>query len=116
MCVCFYGNLAGVAESLFENVVVRIQPEADSGRDKYDFKSLFFDIQFLDKILSPIFGINKIRVEVQGSLELPLGGRTNEVDNPPFSIDMRKTISLDFDEKIQFNVGGNLGGPDLYFH
>ncbi len=29
----FYGNLAGSAESPFENVVVRIQPEADSGRE-----------------------------------------------------------------------------------
>ena len=34
--------------------------------NKYDFKSLVSDIQFLDKILSPIFGINKIRIEVQG--------------------------------------------------
>lgn len=43
------------------------------GGSKYDFKSLFFDIQFLDKILSPIFGINKIRVEVQG--RAALGGQ-----------------------------------------
>ena len=50
--------------------------------NKYDFKSLVSDIQFLDKILSPIFGINKIRIEVQGSAELTLGVKTNKVDNP----------------------------------
>lgn len=77
--------------------------------NKYDFKSLVSDIQFLDKILSPIFGINKIRIEVQGSAELTLGVKTNKVDNPTLPIDMRKTTSLDFDEKIQFNIGGNIG-------
>ena len=77
--------------------------------NKYDFKSLVSDIQFLDKILSPIFGINKIRIEVQGSVELTLGVKTNKVDNPTLPIDMRKTTSLDFDEKIQFNIGGNIG-------
>ncbi len=53
--------------------------------NKYDFKSLVSDIQFLDKILSPIFGINKIRIEVQGSAELTLGVKTNKVDNPTFA-------------------------------
>ena len=77
--------------------------------NKYGFKSLVSDIQFLDKILSPIFGINKIRIEVQGSVELTLGVKTNKVDNPTLPIDMRKTTSLDFDEKIQFNIGGNIG-------
>ena len=56
--------------------------------------SLVSDLQFLDKILSPIFGINKIRIEVQGSAELPLGVKTNKVDNPTLPIDMRKTTSL----------------------
>lgn len=75
---------------------------------KYDFKNLVSEIQFLDKLLSPIFGRNKIKINVQGSVELTLGVKTNKVDNPTLPIDMRKTTSLDFDEKIQFNIGGNI--------
>ncbi|MEG2278218.1 MAG: cell surface protein SprA, partial [Odoribacter sp.] len=76
---------------------------------KYDFKSLVSEIQFLDKLLSPIFGKNKIKINVQGSVELTLGVKTNKIDNPTLPIDMRKTTTLDFDEKIQFNIGGNIG-------
>lgn len=77
--------------------------------NKYDFKSLVSDIQFLDKLLSPIFGKNKIKLNVQGSMELTLGVKTNKIDNPTLPVDMRKTTHLDFDEKIQFNIGGNIG-------
>lgn len=77
--------------------------------NKYDFKNLVSQIQFLDKILSPIFGKDKIKINVQGSVELTLGVKTNKVDNPTLPIDLRKTTTLDFDEKIQFNIGGNIG-------
>ena len=40
--------------------------------NKTDFKDLVSQIQFLDKILSPIFGINKVKLNVQGSVELTL--------------------------------------------
>ncbi len=76
---------------------------------KYDFKNLVSQIQFLDKILSPIFGLNKVKINVQGSVELTLGVKTNKIDNPTLPVDLRKTTSLDFDEKIQFNVNGNIG-------
>lgn len=77
--------------------------------NKYDFKNLVNQIQFLDKILSPIFGLNKIKINVQGSVELTLGVKTNKVDNPTLPINLRKTTTLDFDEKIQFNINGNIG-------
>lgn len=77
--------------------------------NKYDFKSLVSEIQFLDKILSPIFGKNKIKINVQGTVELTLGVKTNKIDNPTMPIDMRKTTTLDFDEKIQFNINGSIG-------
>ena len=77
--------------------------------NKTDFKDLVSQIQFLDKILSPIFGINKVKLNVQGSVELTLGVKTNKVDNPTLPIDLRKTTTFDFDEKIQFNVNGNIG-------
>lgn len=77
--------------------------------NKTDFKDLVSQLQFLDKILSPIFGANKVKINVQGSVELTLGLKTNKVDNPTLPIDLRKTTTFDFDEKIQFNVNGNIG-------
>ncbi len=77
--------------------------------NKTDFKDLVSQIQFLDKILSPIFGVNKVKLNVQGSVELTLGLKTNKVDNPTLPIDLRKTTTFDFDEKIQFNVNGSIG-------
>ena len=77
--------------------------------NKYDFKNLVSEIQFLDRLLSPIFGRNKVNINVQGSVELMLGVKTNKIDNPTLPIDMRKTTTLDFDEKIQFNINGNIG-------
>lgn len=77
--------------------------------NKYDFKSLVSEIQFLDKLLNPIFGKDKIKINVQGSVDLTLGVKTNKIDNPTLPIDMRKTTTLDFDEKIQFNINGSIG-------
>lgn len=76
---------------------------------KYDFKNLISEIQFLDKILSPIFGKDRVKLSVQGSVELTLGVKTNKVDNPTLPVDLRKTTTLDFDEKIQFGINGNIG-------
>lgn len=76
---------------------------------KYDFKSLVSDIQFLDKLLNPILGKNKIKLNVQGSVELMLGVKINKIDNPTLPVNMRKTASLDFDEKMQFNINGTIG-------
>lgn len=77
--------------------------------DKYDFKSLVSEIQFLDKLLSPIFGKDHIKLSVQGSVELTLGVKTNKIDNPTLPVDLRKTTTLDFDEKIQFGINGSIG-------
>lgn len=77
--------------------------------NKTDFKELVSRLQFLDKILNPIFGVNKVKINVQGSVELTLGMKTNKVDNPTLPVDLRKTTTFDFDEKIQFNVNGNIG-------
>ncbi|WP_251622719.1 cell surface protein SprA [Odoribacter lunatus] len=77
--------------------------------DKTNFKDLVSQVQFLDKILTPIFGLNKVKINVQGSVELTLGLKTNKVENPTLPIDLRKTTTVDFDEKIQFNVNGNIG-------
>lgn len=77
--------------------------------NKYDFKSLVSQVQFLDKLLSPIFGKTPVKINVQGSVDLTMGVKINKVDNPTLPVDMRKTTTLDFDEKIQFNINGNIG-------
>lgn len=83
------------------------QQTKDGG--KYDFKNLISEIQFLDKIFSPIFGKDRIKLNVQGSVELILGVKTNKIDNPTLPVDLRKTTTLDFDEKIQFGINGSIG-------
>ncbi|MDL2231789.1 cell surface protein SprA [Porphyromonadaceae bacterium OttesenSCG-928-L07] len=77
--------------------------------DQYDFKGLVSQLQFLDNILNPIFGLADIKLSMQGSVELTLGVKINRVDNPTVPVDLRKTTTLDFDEKIQFNINGNIG-------
>lgn len=77
--------------------------------DNLDFKSLISNIQFLDAILNPIFGKDFIKINVQGSVELTLGVKINKIDNPTLPVDMRKTTTLDFDEKMQFNVNASIG-------
>lgn len=67
------------------------------------------EIQFLDKLLSPIFGKDRIKIGVQGSVDLTLGVKTNKVDNPTLPIDMRKTTTLDFDEKYSLILTGKWG-------
>ncbi|WP_461636514.1 T9SS outer membrane translocon Sov/SprA [Labilibaculum euxinus] len=61
--------------------------------------------QFVDKI----FGSNTISIKPQGSAELTFGINTTKVENPTLPVNLRKTTSFDFDEKIQMNVTGTVG-------
>ncbi len=75
---------------------------------RFDSKGFASEIQFLDKLFDPIFGEDRINVDVKGALELTLGVKSNKVDNPALPVDQRKTTTLDFDEKIQFSIHGNI--------
>lgn len=101
-------SLSEYVETLSKRSLLEYNRQQLKDGNKYDFKNLVSQIQFLDKILNPIFGVNKVKINVQGSVELTMGVKTNKIDNPTLPIDMRKTTSLDFDEDIQFNITGNI--------
>ncbi len=54
----------------------------EEGGGQNDFKNLVSEIQFLDKLFSPVFGKDYIKLSVQGSVDLTLGVKINKIDNP----------------------------------
>ena len=75
------------------------------GKEKFDFSDMHFDLGPAEKI----FGPGGIRVKTQGSAELKFGINKKNIDNPSLPIRNRKTTMMDFDEKINLNVNGNVG-------
>ena len=61
------------------------------------------------KSFDRVFGGNAVDIRPQGSAELIFGLKINRVENPSLSEEQRKTISFDFQEKIQMNVVGKIG-------
>ncbi|MEC7863808.1 MAG: cell surface protein SprA, partial [Bacteroidota bacterium] len=61
------------------------------------------------KSFDRVFGGNAVDIRPQGSSELIFGLKINRVDNPSLTEEQRKTISFDFQEKIQMNVIGKIG-------
>ena len=75
------------------------------GKEKFDFSDMHFDLGPAEKI----FGPGGIRVKTQGSAELKFGINKKNIDNPSLPIRNRKTMMMDFDEKINLNVNGKVG-------
>lgn len=75
------------------------------GKDKFSFTDMHFDLGPAEKI----FGPGGVRVKIQGSAELKLGGTHKSIDNPTLPIRNRNTTSIDFDEKINASVNGKVG-------
>ena len=61
------------------------------------------------KSFDRVFGGNAVDIRPQGSAELIFGLKINRVENPSLSEEQRKTVSFDFQEKIQMNVVGKIG-------
>ncbi len=61
------------------------------------------------EIFDRIFGGNVIDIKPQGSAELTLGLEYSRTDNPALDAKQQRQINLDFDEKIQMNVVGQVG-------
>lgn len=61
------------------------------------------------EIFDRIFGGNVIDIKPQGSAELTLGLEYSKTDNPALDSKQQRQINLDFDEKIQMNVVGQIG-------
>ncbi len=75
------------------------------GKEKFSFTDMHFDLGPAEKI----FGPGGVRVKVQGTAELKLGGTHKSIDNPTLPIRNRNTTSIDFDEKINASVNGSVG-------
>ena len=61
------------------------------------------------KSFDRVFGGNTVDIRPQGSAELIFGLKINRIDNPALPEDQRRTVSFDFQEKIQANVIGKIG-------
>ena len=75
------------------------------GKEKFDFTDMHFDLGPAEKI----FGPGGVRIRTQGTAELKFGGTYKNIDNPSLPVRSRKKTSLDFDEKINFNMNGRVG-------
>ena len=76
-----------------------------SGKSKFDFTDMKFDLGPAEKI----FGPGGVQIKTQGSAELKVGGTHKNVKNPSLASNRRKTFSFDFDEKINLSVTGKVG-------
>ena len=61
------------------------------------------------KSFDRVFGGNSVDIRPQGSAELIFGLKINRIDNPSLTEEQRRTVSFDFQEKIQMNVIGKIG-------
>ena len=76
-----------------------------SGKSKFDFTDIKFDLGPAEKI----FGPGGVQIKTQGSAELKMGGNLKKVDNPALAASRRKTFGFDFDEKINLSLNGKVG-------
>ncbi|MCD8305931.1 MAG: cell surface protein SprA [Prevotella sp.] len=77
----------------------------NNGKEPFDFTDMHFDLGPAEKI----FGPGGVRITTQGTAELKFGATMKNVQNPSLPIKRRKTTSIDFDEKINFNMTGKVG-------
>ncbi len=75
------------------------------GKEQFDFSDMHFELGPAEKI----FGPGGVRLTTQGTAELKLGATMKNVQNPSLPIKRRKTTTIDFDEKINFNMTGKVG-------
>ena len=75
------------------------------GKEKFDFSDMHFDLGPAEKI----FGPGGVRIRTQGTAELKFGATYKNIDNPSLPVRSRKKTSIDFDEKINFNMNGRVG-------
>ena len=76
-----------------------------SGKSKFDFTDMKFDLGPAEKI----FGPGGVSIKTQGSAELKVGVNLKKVNNPSLAANRRKTFGFDFDEKINLSVTGKVG-------
>lgn len=60
-------------------------------------------------LFESIFGSNTIDVQPRGSVEMDLGIRYTQQDNPSFSPRNRRNLTFDFDQRINMSLNGKVG-------
>lgn len=60
-------------------------------------------------LFETIFGSNTIDVQPRGSVEMDLGIRYTQQDNPSFSPRNRRNLTFDFDQRINMSLNGKVG-------
>ena len=61
------------------------------------------------ELFEMIFGSNEIEIKPQGTAEITLGYTWNNTENPRIPERQRRAGSVDFDQRIQLNIGGKIG-------
>ncbi len=93
-------------ENWKERSSLETSKNADAGLvDRYINKNLVVPIKGFDRI----FGTNTVSIKPQGSAELIFGINISKQKNPSLPKDLQKTVSFDFDEKINIGVTGLIG-------
>jgi cell surface protein SprA len=78
---------------------------SSQGIDRLIDQNLVVPIKGFDKV----FGSNTINVTPQGNAELIFGVNISNVENRTLPEDLQKTVTFDFDEKINMGVNGQIG-------
>lgn len=84
-------------------------------RQKFKSESFAKQTSFIPKLqiggeaFDKIFGSSTINIQPQGSAELIFGINISNTQNPNLPERLRRTVTFDFQEKIQMNVTGQIG-------
>ena len=85
----------------FWNALQEEEDEADRAfAPKLEIDSELFEM---------IFGSNEIEIKPQGTAEISLGYTWNKTENPRIPERQRRAGTVDFDQRIQLNIGGKIG-------
>ncbi|UKJ08290.1 cell surface protein SprA [Solitalea lacus] len=72
-------------------------------------RGLLPKLTFQSKTFNDLFGGSFIDIRPQGFAEVNLSTRFNKNENPLFNTRQRQQASLDFDERLQLNLTGQIG-------
>ncbi len=78
---------------------------AENKKSEFNFLDMQFSLGPLDKV----FGPGGVQLKTQGSVELKMGMKHNNLENPALPVSARKKAYFDFDEKIQASVTAKVG-------
>lgn len=66
-------------------------------------------IRVTGEAFSNIFGTNVVNIRPQGYVEMTLGVKSTRIENPSIPVKMQRNTTLDFNQKINVNLDGEVG-------